>query len=209
MIVLSLLSLFCRYGWRGTVLINSAIWLHAIPLSFTFLPVQATKKTGKEKEKNEKLTSCLRPFIKWGKKSFDFTLLANKSVALYIVGASLQCASVYLVNAHLTNRARYAGLSSSQAALVTSFLGLGGIVARFITPWPVAFFKLNLVIICSVAGLASSLTSYLMTLANTYFSCAIGATVYGFTAGRPMILMNNSYSLHYAQKSNTAKQIEI
>lgn len=157
------------YGWRGTMLLLSAITLHGIPLSMLIRPVSGVKDTPKKDQ------GVLKTWI----SSFELRTFCTQRFLLLTIGLFIYYFGHFAPFAFLGIRAVENGMTKSECAIVLMSLGLSTGIGRFVVGVIGNFRCINRALFLGLSLVAAGL----MNIGSYFISVFVGFIVYAVSYG--------------------------
>ena len=171
------------YGWRGTLLILSAIIAHRIPLGMTmWLPTKMAASRNRE-HRNQKL-SPLNTFVKLLRESTDFSLFKDVSFFIFCIASILQTYYVVGFLQHLPSFMIYKGHTLEEAAFLMSIMYICNIGARLIMSFVSNMKFINHLVQYAVGILLGSLAVVPLLTLEGYAGLITAVALFGIHLGR-------------------------
>ncbi|ELU11320.1 hypothetical protein CAPTEDRAFT_187071 [Capitella teleta] len=162
-----------QLGWRGSMLIQSALMAHMIPLGLTFTPPKPLPVT----------TTSKKSFSALIKSSFDFSVLKDTLFLVYCLSSFLIRVNSTGIITHLPKFLVSQGFSLDEAAQVASVSGGCNLVARFMAIFLTSYPHLDATLVFSVFMLVNALSVVILILVRGMVSKCVAAGIFGFSFG--------------------------
>ena len=167
-------NLIQAYGWKGAMLVLSALMCNSIALGATLRPVRQAAISQKLASRHENVFNIL------------FDLVRNIRYIILMMVFLLLGVVILAPNVHITARADEAGISKSQASWLPTIIGIGNLVGR-LSGLLVDKFLLSKDI-ANVASFAlCTITYFINPFCNNFLSQSFYCIVFGFGQGSVIV----------------------
>ena len=167
-------NLIEAYGWKGAMLVSSAVMCNSIALGATLRPVRQAAISRKVASQHQNVFNIL------------FDLVHNIRYVILMVVFLLLGVLILAPNVHIAARADEAGISKSQASWLPTIIGIGNLIGRlsglfvdkFLLPKDIA----------NVASFAlSTITYFINPFCNNFASQTFYCIILGFGQGAVIV----------------------
>ena len=171
-----------HYGWKGTLLILSALVANRAPIGLTLWPPSkphCNKDPKANHTVNKPKKSCgsvLKGFV-------DFSLFKHKLFSLFCVGSLLQRFYITAFINHLPSYSIYKGFSLDQAASLSSLLFISQTTTRLVFSFVSNMRCIHHLAQYTVGTLIGSCSILVLLLGGTYQTLLAAALVAGLYLG--------------------------
>ena len=180
-----LATIIGTFGWRGAMLIHSALVLHTTPFSFLYRRTcEIIKKTQQVSSKEEPCPDTKKPpkccaccylsssqccLLRILKDMFDFSLLKNPIVLLYSIASLIHrsCSVVFLMN--VPSRAVSVGMTFAEGAYLVSGYSCGNFSGRFLITFLSNLSCINLTLLLAICTSCAGVIGCVMSVWDSFY----------------------------------------
>lgn len=160
------------YGWRGALLIVSAINLHLVVLGALYRPIKAVTDHPLSKEPQYSL-----------KQSLHLHIFKNVHYTLYNLQAMVGWFAVSVVYVHLATYIQYVGYSHKEATFAVSVMGITNCVGRLIWGLISQHNKVTHMAIYFICYMITGVCLVITPLYNSYSWLVMQSGMFGLFSG--------------------------
>lgn len=182
--------LFEEIGWRMTLLAIGGIFLLLIPTSYLFKSIRNEKAADIEElgadessVSTGKCSACLPSVQNFLKHSFDFSLLKNPFLCLYIGTYFLYFVGWFVPFSYIPDYAISLGISAQDASFLISIAGITNTLNRITAGFVADLQCINRLVLFAASAVISGIAVTAVPFCGTYTALAVDLAVYGMFAG--------------------------
>ena len=185
--------LYEYYGWRGTLILISALYIQGVPFAMLLRPLSPPRPIGRLRHLSRQ-SSISEATTKWcfkcsaisGKlfrKIFDFSVFRDPRFTLYGIASFCFNMGYIAFFMHYINRAVYLGVDERSATLLPSIYGVCNGIFRVMAGFIANIPNVNRVLMYGSFILLGGITACVTTLTYNFTTLGIAAGVFGISVG--------------------------